>query len=153
RWPRMWAYRASIPFLSLGYNAKRITRASTTKAPPPQANSLTSGMIGLGPSSHAPVSWPAASVAGNSQSTSACSSSALRKSTRTATASPWIAVTTAVSTSAPCGNERTITGGVGDRSETDQDEHHEADQGERLGAGDAQEHRGAHHARSEERRG
>src|SRR5688572_5945830 len=103
--------------------------ANTTKAPPPHTSSLTSGAMGLGPSSS------------SSSTPASVSSAAWGSRTSTETDTPC-RVTTAVSTSAPS-RSRTE---VDQESETDEDEDHEADEGECLGEGDAEEHRGADHS-------
>src|SRR5215204_3432647 len=116
-----------MPLRRRGYRKYRIRSARTTNEPKPQASSLASGAIGL----------RSVSGAACSSSSSPPSSVATRRTATTAS----VTDTTAVSTSTPHG-----TGERSGSGELQEDEHHEADQGERLGEGDAQEHRGAHHA-------
>src|SRR3954471_9482608 len=105
-----------MPALRRGNSTKRIITNNRMNAPAPQANSLTSGAIGLGPLSSvvvsaAPVVWG--------------------RWTTTVWPAP-VMVTVTVCTSGA--------------SETEEDEDDEADERHPLGEGNAEEHRRTHHA-------
>src|SRR3954452_15969645 len=104
-----------MPFLRRGNITKRIITNNRMNAPAPQANSLTSGAIGLGPLSSvvvsaSPVVWG--------------------RWTTTAWPAPVMVTVTVITVLLEAG----------------EDEDDEADEGERLGEGDAEEHRRADHA-------
>src|SRR3954467_6093116 len=103
-----------MPFLRRGNITKRIITNNKTNAPAPQANSLTSGLIGLGPFSGAVVS---------------ASPVVWGRWTTTAWPAPVMVTVTVITM----------------LLEAEKDEDDEADQGERLGEGDAEEHRRADH--------
>src|SRR3954452_19412966 len=130
-----------MPLRSLGNSQIRIRTKKTRNAPAPHASSFSSGAMGLGPSFT--VSVPA--VSPTSVSTAVGSLVAVLSSVEFG-GTVWInwtvvtapdCVTTAVSTSSPCG-----VGG----SEADEDEDHEADEGQGFGEGDTEEHGRTNHA-------
>src|SRR5436190_2215967 len=122
-----------------------MTSANTTNGTAVQTTSWSSGTIGLGPSRTVTVSWLFVAVvvvvAFSSLPSPPC------MGLRTTAKDPPCCVTVALSTIAPSRNVRRC-GWRSSRpgSEAEEDEDDEADQRERLGEGDAEEHGRADHA-------
>src|SRR4029079_4918235 len=126
----MAADLASVPFCRRGYSQRRMSSKRTRKVPAPHTISQPTGRMGFGgvPSDS---EWDS--------SADVVPDRALWKSTEMV--------------SRPGADDVTITltpgllaGRSGRSGELQEDEHHEADEGERLGEGDGKEHRGAHQA-------
>src|SRR3954453_24062589 len=110
-----------MPALRRGNSTRRIITNNSRNAPAPHANSLTSGAIGLGPLSSTVVSAPPV----------VCEN-VWGRWTATAWPAPVVVTVTVITV----------------LLEAEKDEDDEADEGKRLGEGDAEENRRADHAGS-----